>query len=66
MIWREGTFVVWAVVVLVLVGCQAVAVATRGRLPTVGALVRWSNGGPIRRGLVVLAWMWVGWHTFAR
>jgi hypothetical protein len=56
-------------VALVLLQCSAVRARRRGRLPrplTLGelivALVQWSQ---VRWPLLVV-WLWLGWHLFAR
>jgi len=64
--WREVTVVVWGCLGAVLVGCAAVASFAKGRWPDAGALARRLTGGTVRRSLVILAWMWLGWHAFAR
>jgi hypothetical protein len=66
MIDRHGTLVVWAVLGALVVGCQIVAVVTSGRFPGVGPLVRRVTVNPGGRGVLVLGWMWLGWHAFAR
>jgi len=43
-----------------------VSVRSGGRIPGYGALARVTTAGPVRRTVVVLAWMWLGWHAFAR
>jgi hypothetical protein len=66
MTWREGSFIIWSVLAATLVGCQVIALASRGRLPTMGALFGVITAGPLRRAVVLLGWMWLGWHAFAR
>ena len=66
MIGRHATLVVWAVIGAVAVCCQIAALVSRGRFPGVGALGRWATSGRVGRSLLVLAWMWLGWHAFAR
>jgi len=57
---------VWGALGAALVGCAVLARRAKGRVPDVGALVRLLTAGPVRRAAVVLAWMWLGWHLFAR
>jgi hypothetical protein len=66
MTWREASFTIWGVLAAMLVGCQVMALVSRGRLPTMGALFRVITTGPLRRSVVLLGWMWLGWHAFAR
>jgi hypothetical protein len=66
MIGRHVTLVVWAILAAALVACQIAAVRSRGRLPGIGTLARRVTAHRVGRGLFVLAWMWLGWHAFAR
>jgi hypothetical protein len=66
MIGRHGTLLVWALLAATLAGCQITAVVSRGGFPGLGTLVRRVNAGRAGTILVVLAWMWLGWHAFAR
>jgi hypothetical protein len=66
MIARHGTLVVWAVLGALVVGAEIVAALSRGRFPGLGALVKRVTVSPVGRGVFVLAWMWLGWHAFAR
>ncbi len=63
---RHATLIVWAVLGAAVVVTQATAVLWRGRVPRLGMLVRRATAGPVGRILFVLAWMWLGWHAFAR
>ena len=66
MTWRAVTLLVWGCLAAVLVGCAVAASVSKGRLPPAGTLLRLVTGGTVRRWLVILAWMWLGWHAFAR
>ncbi len=66
MIGRDGTLVVWALLGAVLAAGQIAALVTRGRFPGLGSLVERVTAGPAGRILLVLGWMWLGWHAFAR
>ena len=66
MSWRTATFVVWAVLAAGVVATQLTAVASRGRWPTLADLARAATSHPVGRGIVLLGWMWLGWHAFAR
>jgi hypothetical protein len=66
MIGRHATLAVWVLLGAVLAAGQITAVLSGGRLPGLGALVRRATSVGVGRGLFVLAWMWLGWHAFAR
>ena len=66
MIDRHFTLIVWAVLGAVVVCVQIVAVLSKGGFPGLGAVVTRAGAGRVGRSLVVLAWMWLGWHAFAR
>jgi hypothetical protein len=66
MSWRALTFVVWGCLGAVLVGCALMASSAKERWPDAGALWRALSGGTLRRTLVIVGWMWLGWHVFAR
>jgi hypothetical protein len=66
MIGRHTTFVVWALLGGALGVCQMAAAMSRRRLPGLGTLVRRVTASVAGRSVFVLAWMWLGWHAFAR
>jgi hypothetical protein len=66
MTWRTATFVIWGTLAVMLAVAQGAATSSRGRLPTIKALIRLVTAGSQRRVAVVLVWMWLGWHAFAR
>jgi hypothetical protein len=66
MIGRHGTFVVWALLGAAVLAGQVIAVASRGRFPGLGTLVQRVTASRIGQVLLVLGWMWLGWHAFAR
>lgn len=66
MIDRHATLLVWGSLGIVVAGCQLAAVVSHGRVPGLGSLVGRLTGHWVGRALVVLVWMWFGWHTFAR
>ncbi len=61
-----GVVVTWVVVGVAVVAGAVAGPVSRGRLPGYGALVRAITRAPALRVGVVLAWMWLGWHAFAR
>ncbi|MGD0379878.1 MAG: DUF6186 family protein [Acidimicrobiales bacterium] len=67
MIGRHVTLFVWALLGAAAVVCQLAALISRGRrLPGVGSVVRMVTTRRWGRWVLVLAWMWLGWHAFAR
>jgi Family of unknown function (DUF6186) len=36
------------------------------RIPTVGQWLGWVMRWPVGRVLILLGWLWLGWHYFAR
>jgi hypothetical protein len=63
---REWTFLVWALLGIGLVACVVTASLTKGRVPTLGSKVGRLTSHPWGRILLVVGWMWLGWHAFAR
>jgi len=66
MIDRHITLIVWGALGATVVLGQVLAVVSKGRLPGLGALVGWVTKSRAGRYLLVVAWMWLGWHAFAR
>jgi uncharacterized protein DUF6186 len=66
MIGRHGTFVVWAVLGAAVFVGQVIAVVSRGSFPGLGTVVQRATDSRTGRFLLVLGWMWLGWHAFAR
>ncbi len=66
MTWRDATWALWSATALLLVAIQGAGIVSRGRLPRADDLFRLVTASPTRRALVVLGWLWLGWHTFAR
>jgi hypothetical protein len=65
-IGRHATLFVWTVLGVVVASVQVTAVLSAGRFPGLGAVVGRATAGRVGRPLFVLAWMWLGWHAFAR
>jgi hypothetical protein len=63
--WKLASDVVW-----VLIAAAVVGVALRSHrsatLATCGEAVRRLVARPAPRVIVLLIWMWLGWHSFAR
>ncbi len=66
MIDRHITLIVWGVLGATVVLGQIFAVVSKGGLPGLGALVGWVTSSRVGSYLLVVAWMWLGWHAFAR
>jgi hypothetical protein len=65
MTWKVASDVVW--VALAVLTCGLVAVARySSRVMTFGQLMPRVLARPVARGAVLVAWMWLGWHSFAR
>jgi len=66
MTWRDATWAIWSVIALLFVASEIAVIVSRGRLPRADDLFRVMTTSPTRRTLLVLGWLWLGWHTFAR
>lgn len=66
MIGRHVTLVVWGVLGLFVVACQVTAAISGRRFPGLGSLVVRARSNLPGRYVLLLAWMWLGWHAFAR
>jgi len=66
MTWRTITVVVWFGIAGLAVAGAVVARWPRSRCPGVGDLVSVAVRSPAGRAAVLVAWMWLGWHAFAR
>jgi hypothetical protein len=64
--WRDATFVVWAVLAVLAVGCEWWARRSSGTVPTAGDVAAVVMRSRVGRTVVLLGWMWLGWHAFAR
>jgi hypothetical protein len=63
---RALTLLVWALLGAVTVGLAVLSVTRPRWLPTLRAALEALAASPWRRPLVILGWMWLGWHFFAR
>ncbi|HXW35165.1 MAG TPA: DUF6186 family protein [Acidimicrobiales bacterium] len=63
---RTAFLVAWAIAALLLVGLEIRSLTTRGRYPGFGQLLRAATRRNIGMVVILVAWMWLGWHTFAR
>jgi hypothetical protein len=65
MSWRDASFAAWALLAVAVVVIEATARRTR-RLPTLTAAVGALTARSPLRVVLLLSWMWLGWHAFAR
>jgi hypothetical protein len=63
---RDWTFAVWALVGIGVVTCLVATALAGDPIPTLGATVRRITASRVGRVVIVLGWMWLGWHAFAR
>jgi len=63
---RAVVVTVWIAIGVGLLVCLSTVLLARGRLPGPGAAARAVTGGRVRLVVVMLGWMWLGWHAFAR
>ena len=63
---QHWTLLVWALLGLAVVGGAVAAAVSRGRFPGPGELVSRVTVSRTGRALLVVGWMWLGWHLFAR
>jgi hypothetical protein len=66
MTWRAVTFVVWGLLALSVAGLWVLAATGQGGVARPGALLRTMMANGYVRAAVLLGWMWLGWHFFAR
>jgi hypothetical protein len=64
--WRHATLAVWAALAAALVACEVLARVSGGRFSLAAELARRATAPVLGRTVVILAWMWLGWHAFAR
>jgi hypothetical protein len=60
------SYAVWALLGLAALGLWARSHAAGATLARPAAVLGRLASGPVLRVLLVLAWMWAGWHLFAR
>lgn len=59
-------YAVWAVLGAATLGFWAWSRSGRAPLARPGVVLERMATGPVLRLALVLGWMWVGWHLFAR
>lgn len=65
MSWRASTVLVWSLLAASVVVAE-VAARRRCRLVSLGAVIASLTRSSWWRWGLLLAWMWLGWHLFAR
>jgi hypothetical protein len=63
---RLVTIAGWIVIAVAFAAAWAAAVVSRGRFPTLIAMVRAAMRNVVVRGIALAGWAWVGWHFFVR
>lgn len=63
---RSVTLLGWAVLVAGFVALQVRALVRRERFATVGDALALLLRSRAARALLLLGWLWLGWHVFAR
>jgi uncharacterized protein DUF6186 len=58
--------VLWVLVAGALGACELAARTLRRGWPTAGELLRRARGHLAGRLVLIVAWLWLGWHVFAR
>ncbi|MDA8357540.1 MAG: DUF6186 family protein [Actinomycetota bacterium] len=66
MTWRSATFLIWGVLGLATLTVLLFSLLGKGRLARPAELLGPVQAHPMLRIAVVLGWMWLGWHFFAR
>ena len=66
MTWHQISLAIWIALATLLIVCQVVVLRSHGRLPRIGELFSRITSTGAGRGLLLLGWMWLGWHAFAR
>ena len=56
----------WCAAAAALIACEVAARTLKRGWPTSSRLVRTARDNAVGRVLLVLAWLWLGWHVFAR
>jgi hypothetical protein len=66
MTWRTFSFVVWGVLLAAFIGYQIAGRLGGSRWPRVATMCERVERPLAGRVIVMLGWMWLGWHAFAR
>jgi len=63
---RTVTLLGWALLAATVVAVEARALVRRQQYATLGDAVSLVLRHRLGRGIVLLGWLWVGWHVFVR
>lgn len=63
---RQSTLLIWALLGALIVLLLIASSLSDERFPTLGSIVRRATANRVGQALLVLGWMWLGWHAFAR
>jgi hypothetical protein len=63
---RVITIAGFAVVIIALFGLEILARRKNSRIPTLGELLGYAMRPRAGRFLILLGWLWLGWHFFSR
>jgi len=66
MTWHAVSLGIWAFMALLVVGLGMATLASNGRVAPIGDVGRVLMAGRLRGAVVLVVWMWLGWHFFAR
>lgn len=66
MISRPAVLAAWALVGAAAVATQVLSAVSRGSRPGIGAVLARATDRRWVSVVLVVGWMWFGWHTFAR
>jgi hypothetical protein len=64
--WHTVSLAIWAFLALLLVGVGVTTVVSNGRLATIADFGRVLMRTRLSGAIVLVIWMWLGWHFFAR
>jgi len=56
----------WLAAACMLVGCEVVSRRLDHGWPDLGRMLRGARGNVAGRLVLIGAWLWLGWHVFAR
>jgi hypothetical protein len=63
---RAVSLAIWATLFVAVVALEVAGRRRLGALAPLGQVLRALRDAPVGRGVLVLLWMWLGWHVFAR
>ena len=66
MVTRVITIIGFAALILALFGLEFLARRKDSRIPTLGEWLGYVMRPKVGRLLILLGWLWLGWHYFSR